>query len=155
MVVHQVNIYRLAAIEAENNAPVAGHAHAPLPAALPLESVQLPPGQVHVPWRPRILQRGQNTPDTLHMVGVEPAGIVSFVESPLPFVRETNTINVPCIVSRCQPIGPAAAILILEIRPGLVVQRPRNPFHWLTESQDENCRAAVRRLSPLPDIMSE
>jgi len=38
------------------------------------------------------------------MVGVEPAGIVSFVESPQPFVRESNSANIACIVSRCNPM---------------------------------------------------
>ena len=38
--------------------------------------------RVQVPWRTCILQRGQHTPDALHMVGVQTAGVISFMESP-------------------------------------------------------------------------
>ena len=46
------------------------------------ELVQPPAGQVQVPWRTCILQRGQHTPDALHMVGVQTAGVIPFMESP-------------------------------------------------------------------------
>ena len=48
MVVNQVHVYRLAIDEAKNNAPVAGHAHAPLPLSVALKRMQSVAGQVHV-----------------------------------------------------------------------------------------------------------
>jgi len=53
------------------------------------------------------------------MVGVEPVGIVSFVESPQPFVRESNAANIACIVSRCNQMGcPVNAIWNLILGMG-------------------------------------
>ena len=82
MVIDQVHAYRLAISEAKDDSPVPRDAHAPLSATIPFELVQPPAGQVQVPWRTRILQRGQHTPDALHMVGVQTAGVISFMESP-------------------------------------------------------------------------
>ena len=58
MVVDQVHVHRLAIGEAKDDSPVPRDAHAPLVATIPFEPVQLPAGQVQVPWRTRILQCG-------------------------------------------------------------------------------------------------
>ena len=82
VVVDQVHVYRFAISEAKDDSPIPRDAHAPLSATIPFELVQPPAGQVQVPWRTCILQRGQHTPDALHMVGVQTAGVISFMESP-------------------------------------------------------------------------
>ena len=70
MIIDQVNVYRLAALETEDESPVAGYADTPLPTTISLQPMQPPSRQVHVLWRVRVLQRGQHAPEALHMSGI-------------------------------------------------------------------------------------
>ena len=78
MVIDQVHVHRFALDKAEDNAPVARDAHAPLLAPVALQRMQLVAGQVHVLGRLRRRQFCQDATDTASQGLRYQSGIVPF-----------------------------------------------------------------------------
>ena len=90
MVINQVHVHRLAPDKAEDNAPVARNAHAPLPTPVALQRMQPVAGQFHVLGRLRRRQFRQDATDTAGQVLRHQSGIVPFGYSLQSFVRTLN-----------------------------------------------------------------
>ena len=78
VVINQVNVYRLAVLEAKDNAPVTGYANTPLPVSSALQRVQPVARQVHVLSRLRRIQFRQDATDTTNKRLRHRSGIVLF-----------------------------------------------------------------------------
>ena len=68
MVVGQLNVHRLSAVEPEHDAPVSAHADAPLAGPIAAQRVQPVPRQVEVAGSLGALEVGQDTADARHEV---------------------------------------------------------------------------------------
>ena len=94
VVINQVPVHRLSIDKAEDNAPVARDAHAPLPAPVALQRMQSVARQSHVLGRLRRRQFCQDTTDTASQVLRRQPGIVPFGWSLPSFVHTPNAAQI-------------------------------------------------------------
>ena len=93
MVIDQIYVHRLTLDEAEDNAPVARNAHAPLLTSSAFQPMQPVTGQTHVVGRLRGCQFRQDATDTAREGLGQQSSIVSCNQSLQSFVRAPNATH--------------------------------------------------------------
>jgi hypothetical protein len=81
MVIEQINIERIAALEAEDDAPVRGHLDCPEASQFAFKRVEPEAGGVHVGHSRRGVQTAQNTPNLGHLVSPDVPAIALLEEA--------------------------------------------------------------------------
>jgi hypothetical protein len=84
--VDQVDVARMAALEAKDDAPIARHAHGPTPFHISGEGVKLEAGKVHLLGRIGFVEAGADTADLIHPIRREAFASVFFIEPRQPAV---------------------------------------------------------------------
>ena len=90
MIVGQLDVHGLGAIEPEHDAPVGAHADAPLAGPVAAQRVQPIPRQVEVARPLRDVDVGQDAADTGHEVRRQPPRAVPLEECPQALVGESH-----------------------------------------------------------------
>lgn len=82
MVIQQIDIGRVSALEAEDDPPIGPYRYAPEPRQLALERMQAKARQRHVIGSRRAIQARQHNPDLIDVLGVHPTPVVDLVQAP-------------------------------------------------------------------------
>jgi hypothetical protein len=100
MIIHEFDIDGLTILERENQSPIAGHPHRPLPLSITLELVQPMGGRIHI-FRPfRGVQRSQQATDLGGVLGVNSTRRARGEEPLKPLMAKT-----PDHPDKCKVIG--------------------------------------------------
>jgi hypothetical protein len=91
MVVHEIDIERIAGIEPKDDPPVRPHGDCPEAAQVALERMQAESVYIQILSPQCCVQRGQDQPDTLDMLGRDATRIIVLVEpSQTPVAEARN-----------------------------------------------------------------
>jgi hypothetical protein len=82
MVIEQINIERIAAVEAEDDAPIRGHLDCPKASQFAFKRVEPEAGGVYVGHSRRGVQTAQDTPNLGHLVSPE-VPVIALLEETL------------------------------------------------------------------------
>lgn len=127
MIIDEIDIEGVAVLEAEDQTPVAAHAHRPEATQLPCQRVQDEPRQVHVLDLRGPLQPGQDAPDALHLLRTDLARVAPFdeaLETSMPYrlyhsclgIEYTHfSLELQVMSCRFEQPGPEATALRLSM----------------------------------------
>lgn len=105
MIVDQIDIAGVPALETEDDAPVTRYCHGPVPGEIASQPMQSVAGQAHVGWFRCFLKTGKNSLDLIHMIRLYPPSVSSLEKELKAFVAEANdhTRSVTHHLSRYNP----------------------------------------------------
>lgn len=99
MVVEQVHVARVLAIETEDDAPVAGYGHGPESGEVALQRMQPKARQRHVVRYRSLVQTGENTLDLVGLIRPDLAAVSRFEQQAQPFMSEAANHSEKCNLS--------------------------------------------------------
>ena len=82
MVIFQIQIVSVASLKTEGHAPIGPYRYGPGAFAAALERMQPKRGLVHILHVAGLVQRREDSPQTVNLIGFKLAGIVQFEQAP-------------------------------------------------------------------------